>query len=174
MPTIDIDEQLKNQLKALKSIVAAKTYNEVVNLLIRQYDAKSYYEPMLTLVLDRLDTIEHKINKYTKIQKAPAYKGTQEDLDLIESLSRERILLLLEKIGIPPGYERKMVTANNKLFEFKESDKNYLRSTITEKKIIPVKEDVEDGPYMMENYVPRILFVFNKIVLIDFLQKVVN
>ena len=63
MPTIDIDEQLKNQLKALKNIVAAKTFNEVVNLLIRQYDAKSYYEPMLTLVLDRLDTIEHKINE---------------------------------------------------------------------------------------------------------------
>jgi len=65
MPTIDIDEQLKNQLKALKNIVAAKTYNEVVNLLIRQYDAKSYYEPMLTLVLDRLDTIEHDINLLT-------------------------------------------------------------------------------------------------------------
>jgi len=65
MPTIDIDEQLKNQLKALKNIVAAKTYNEVVNLLIRQYDAKSYYEPMLTLVLDRLDTIEDKINVLT-------------------------------------------------------------------------------------------------------------
>lgn len=62
MPTIDINEMLKNQLKALKNIVAAKTYNEVVNLLIRQYDAKSYYEPMLTLVLDRLDTIEQKIN----------------------------------------------------------------------------------------------------------------
>ena len=56
---------MKNQLKALKNIVAAKTYNEVVNLLIRQYDAKSYYEPMLTLVLDRLDTIEHKINVMT-------------------------------------------------------------------------------------------------------------
>jgi len=65
MPTIDIDEMLKNQLKALKNIVAAKTYNEVVNLLIRRYDTESYYEPMLTLVLDRLDTIEHKINVLT-------------------------------------------------------------------------------------------------------------
>jgi len=65
MPTIDIDEQLKNQLKALKNIVAAKTFNEVVNLLIRQYDTKSYYEPMLTLVLDRLDTIENEINVLT-------------------------------------------------------------------------------------------------------------
>ena len=63
MPTIDINEQLKTQLKVLKNILAAKTYNEVVNLLIKQYDAKSYHEPMLTLVLDRLDTIEHKINE---------------------------------------------------------------------------------------------------------------
>lgn len=62
MPTIDIDEQLKIQLRTLKNIVAAKTYNEVVNLLIKRYDADSYYEPMLTLILDRLDTIEHKIN----------------------------------------------------------------------------------------------------------------
>ena len=63
MPTIDIDEKLKNQLKAIKSIEGAKTYNEVVNLIIKRYDTDSYYEPMLTLVLDRLDTIEHKINE---------------------------------------------------------------------------------------------------------------
>ena len=65
MPTIDIDEKLKNQLKAIKNIEGAKTYSEVVNLLIKRYDAESYYEPMLTLVLDRLDTIEHKINELT-------------------------------------------------------------------------------------------------------------
>ena len=63
MPTIDIDEKLKNQLKAIKNIEGAKTYNEVVNLLIKRYDTESYYEPMLTLVLDRLDTVEHKINE---------------------------------------------------------------------------------------------------------------
>jgi hypothetical protein len=62
MPTIDIDEGLKIQLKALKSIVGAKTYNEVVNLLLKRYDADSYYEPMLTLILNRLDTIENQIN----------------------------------------------------------------------------------------------------------------
>lgn len=64
MPTIDIDEKLKIQLRTLKNIVGDKTYNEVVNLLIRRYDTESYYEPMLTLVLDRLDTIEHKINVF--------------------------------------------------------------------------------------------------------------
>ena len=63
MPTIDVDEKLKNQLKAIKNIEGAKTFSEVVNLLIKRYDTKSYYEPMLTLVLDRLDTIEHKINE---------------------------------------------------------------------------------------------------------------
>jgi len=62
MPTIDIEENLKIQLRNLKNIVAAKTYNEVVNLLIKRYDANSYYEPMLTLILDRLDTVEDKID----------------------------------------------------------------------------------------------------------------
>ena len=62
MPTIDIEENLKIQLRNLKNIVAAKTYNEVVNLLIKRYDANSYYEPMLSLILDRLDTVEDKIN----------------------------------------------------------------------------------------------------------------
>ena len=61
MPTIDIEENLKIQLRNLKNIVAAKTYNEVVNLLIKRYDANSYYEPMLALILDRLDTVEDKI-----------------------------------------------------------------------------------------------------------------
>lgn len=62
MPTIDIEENLKIQLRNLKNIVAAKTYNEVVNLLIKRYDANSYYEPLLSLVLDRLDTVEHKLD----------------------------------------------------------------------------------------------------------------
>lgn len=65
MPTIDINEKLKNQLKAIKNIEEAKTYSEVVNLLIKHYNTESYYEPMLTLVLDSLDTIEHKINELT-------------------------------------------------------------------------------------------------------------
>lgn len=76
MPTIDIDEKLKNQLKAIKNIEGAKTYNEVVNLLIKRYDTESYYEPMLTLVLDRLDTIEYKINDlgYDVLGKKDDYK----------------------------------------------------------------------------------------------------
>ncbi|MFX1243243.1 MAG: hypothetical protein ACFFA7_18505 [Promethearchaeota archaeon] len=43
-----------------------KTYNEVVNLLIQRYDTQSYYDPLLTLVLSRLDTIENKIDLFAE------------------------------------------------------------------------------------------------------------
>ncbi|MFX0083029.1 MAG: hypothetical protein ACFE94_14870 [Candidatus Hodarchaeota archaeon] len=108
---------------------------------------------------------------YTEIQKGPAYEGTKEDLELLESLSREKILLLLEKAGIPEGYERKMVIVNNKIFGYKEYDREYLGSTIKEKQLFPLKEEVEDGPYLAENYIPRMLFSFNKVVLTELLLK---
>ena len=69
MPTIDIEENLKVQLRNLKNIVAAKTYNEVVNLLLKRYDANSYYEPMLSLILDRLDTLEDKVDSILNTSK---------------------------------------------------------------------------------------------------------
>ena len=49
-------------------------------------------------------------------QTGPAYEGTEEDLELLESLSREKILLILEKAGVPKGYERKMIIVKNKIF----------------------------------------------------------
>jgi len=67
---------------------------------------------------------------YEVAQTGPAYEGTEEDLELLESLSRERILLILEKAGLPEGYERKMVIVKNKLFGYKEYDRNYLGSVI--------------------------------------------
>ncbi|MFW9942073.1 MAG: hypothetical protein ACFFFT_13605, partial [Candidatus Thorarchaeota archaeon] len=60
---------------------------------------------------------------YEEVQKGPTYEGTKADLELLESLSREKILLLLEKAGIPEGYERKMVIVNNKIFGYKEYDR---------------------------------------------------
>ena len=38
-----------------------------------------------------------------QVQNKPAYAGTKEDIELYESLSREKILLILEKAGIPEG-----------------------------------------------------------------------
>jgi hypothetical protein len=109
---------------------------------------------------------------YTEVQTGPAYEGTAEDLELLESLSREKVLLLLEKTGVPEGYERKMVIVNNKIFGYKEYDRDYLGSVIREKRLFPLKEEVEDGPYLAEKYVPRMLFSFNNVVLTELLEKV--
>ncbi|MFX1572411.1 MAG: hypothetical protein ACFFB0_06650 [Promethearchaeota archaeon] len=110
--------------------------------------------------------------EYAEVQTGPTYEGTTEDLELLESLSREKILLLLEKTGIPEGYERKMVIVNNKIFGYKEYDRDYLGSVIKEKRLFPLKEDVEDGPYLAEKYIPRMLFSFNNVVLTELLEKV--
>ncbi|MBN1803210.1 MAG: hypothetical protein JW891_16995 [Candidatus Lokiarchaeota archaeon] len=107
-----------------------------------------------------------------KEQTGPAYAGTNEDLELIKSLSREKILLLLEKTEIPEGFIRKMVLVKNTLYGYKEFERNYLGSVIKEKQLFPLKEDVPDGTYLAENYIPRMLFSFNNVVLTEFLQKI--
>jgi hypothetical protein len=109
---------------------------------------------------------------YETVQTGPAYEGTEEDLELLESLSREKILLILEKAGLPEGYERKMVIVKNKLFGYKEYDRNYLGSVIKEKQLFPLKEEVEDGAYLAENYVPRMLLSYNNVILTELLEKV--
>lgn len=108
---------------------------------------------------------------YEEVQKGPTYEGTKADLELLESLSREKILLLLEKAGIPEGYERKMVIVNNKIFGYKEYDRDYLGTIIRERQLFPLKEEVEDGPYLAEDYIPRMLFSFNSVVLTELLLK---
>ncbi len=108
---------------------------------------------------------------YVEAQTGPVYKETEHDLELIESLSREKILLLLEKAGVPEGYERKIVIVKNKVFGYKEYDRNYLGSVIKEKKLFPLKEEIDDGPYLAENYIPRMLFSYNNVVLTELLQK---
>ena len=108
----------------------------------------------------------------TEEQKGPAYEGTEEDLELLESLSREKILLLLEKAGVPEGFVRKMVIVKNKIFGYNEYDRDYLGSVIKEKQLFPLREDVEDGPYLAENYIPRMLFSYNNVVLTELLRKI--
>lgn len=109
--------------------------------------------------------------EYVEAQTGPAYEGTEQDLALLESLSTEKILLLLEKTGLPEGYERKIVIVNTKAYGYKEYDRNYLGSVIKEKKLFPLKEEIEDGPYLAEDYIARLLFSFNNVVLIELLQK---
>lgn len=107
-------------------------------------------------------------------KKGPAYAGTIEDLELLEELSREKIILILEKAGIPEGYERKMVIVKNQLFGYREYERNYLGSVIKEKKIFPLQEEIPDGPYLAENYIARMLFSYNNVVLTELLEKTDN
>ena len=109
--------------------------------------------------------------EYVEEQTGPTYEGTEQDLELLNTLSREKILLLLEKAGVPEGYERKMVIVKNKIFGYKEYERNYIDSVIKEKKLFPLQEDIDDGPYMAEKYIPRMLFSYNNVVLIELLQK---
>ncbi len=109
---------------------------------------------------------------YDQAQTGPAYGGTTEDLELLESLSREKILLLLEKEGIPDGYERKMVIVKNTIFGYREYERNYLGSVIKEKQLFPLKEEIADGNYFADDLVPRMLFSYNNVVLTELLQKV--
>jgi hypothetical protein len=111
---------------------------------------------------------------FSDIQKGPAYEGTEEDLELLETLSREKILLLLEKTGVPEGYERKMVIVKNQIYGYREYDSVYLDSVIREKRLFPLTEEVDDGTYLAEKYIPRMLFSYNNVVLTELLQKIEN
>jgi hypothetical protein len=111
---------------------------------------------------------------YDLEQTGPAYEGTAKDLELLEALSREKILLILKKAGIPEGYERKMVIVKNDIFGYREYDRNYPGSVIKEPQLFPLKEEIEDGSYLAEKYIPRMLFSYNNVVLTELLQKVEN
>jgi len=109
---------------------------------------------------------------YDQAQTGPTYEGTTEDLELLEVLSREKILLILEKAGIPDGYERKMVIVKNSIFGYREYERNYQGTVIREKQLFPFKEEIEDGNYLADKFVPRILFSYSNVVLTELLQKV--
>ncbi|MBY9018460.1 MAG: hypothetical protein KGD66_06475 [Candidatus Lokiarchaeota archaeon] len=115
--------------------------------------------------------IEEEID-YTKEQTGPAYEGTNENLELLESLSREKILLILEKAGIPEDYDLKMVIVKNTIYGYREFEKNYLGSVIREKQLFTLKEEIDDGSYLAEGHVPRMIFSYNNVVLTQLLQKI--
>ncbi len=115
-----------------------------------------------------------KATDYEEAPKGPIYDEGLEAEEMLKSLPREKIVLILEKTGIPEGYKRKMVIVKNQIYGYKEYDRNYMGSVIKEKKLFLLKEEVPDGPYLAENYVPRILFSYNNVVLTELLEKNTN
>ncbi len=109
---------------------------------------------------------------YDQAQTGPEYEGTEEDLEFLKTMSREKILLRLEKAGIPEGFERKIVIVKNQIYGYREYDRNYLGSVIKEKQLFPLKEEIEDGTYLADKYIPRMHFSYNNVVLTELLEPV--
>ncbi len=96
----------------------------------------------------------------------PLYDGTQD-----EYLTSEEILRLLEKMPVPEGYERKLVIVNNEIFRYKEYTTPLYKTDLLNKRLFPLKEDIDDGVLTFADYLPRILFSYNKIKIIELLKK---
>ncbi len=110
---------------------------------------------------------------YEEEQTGPTYTGTAEDMELLSLASRDKIILLLEKVGLPEGYKRSMVIVKNKLYKYHVQEEEYMGKMIEGKQLLPLdeKENVPDGPYLAENYVPRLLFSYNNVIFTELLEK---
>ncbi len=105
-------------------------------------------------------------------QEGPSYKGSDVDDELLQDITLEKITVILEKIGVPEGYKLEMVIVGRQVYGYQVQKKMYLGSLIEEKKIYPLREQVPDGTYLADGYVPRFLFSFNNIVLIELLRPI--
>ena len=109
---------------------------------------------------------------YDQAQTGPAYEGTAEDLELLKTLSLEKILLLLKKAGVPEGFKRKIIIVKNQIYGYREYNRNYPGSVVMEPQLFPLKEEIEDGTYMADNYIPRMLFSYNNVVLTELFERI--
>ncbi len=115
--------------------------------------------------LEKLETFEE------EEQTGPAYEGKAEDEVLLKNLTLEKIVLLLEKIGLPDGYRREMVIDGNNIYGYLETHKEYLGQIIKERKLYRLKDTIPDGPYLAKDLIPRILISYNKVVLTELIRK---
>jgi hypothetical protein len=105
------------------------------------------------------------------VQTGPSFTDTKEDHELLNLVSQEKIILTLDKIGLPEGYKREMVMVQNTLYKVHTQDTEYMGAVVEETQLLPLVEKVPDGIVMLESYIPRFLFSFNDIILTDFLKK---
>lgn len=104
-------------------------------------------------------------------QTGPSYTGTEEAKELFNLATREQILLTMEKAKLPHGYKRVLIIVGNKVYKYHIQNTEYMGSMVEERKLLPLEEEVPDGPYLAEGYIPRMLFSFNKVVLMELLKK---
>jgi hypothetical protein len=101
----------------------------------------------------------------------PAYTGTDTDHALLEDLSLEKIILLLEKIGTPTGWKREMVLDGKNMYGYHMAYKEYMGEIIEERRLYRLQEPVPDGLYMREGLVPRFVMQRNKVIITEFYRK---
>ncbi|MBY9007289.1 MAG: hypothetical protein KGD63_11080 [Candidatus Lokiarchaeota archaeon] len=159
-----------NNVTTRMKFVAAKIAPKIRDQYAIAYKITAVDEGDETMAFKIMTGLEKEID-YEHIQEGPSYEGTEKDLQLLDSLSREKILLILEKTGLPEGYERKMVIVKNKIYGYREYKKEYMGSSIMEKQLFPLKEEVDDGNYLAEGYTPRMLMSFNNVILTELLEK---
>jgi hypothetical protein len=95
----------------------------------------------------------------------------EKDYELLDLLKREKILLVLAKTKLPIEYKRELVIVKDNVFKYKVQDKQINGQIIQEEELVPLTESVPDGNYTFDDYLPRILFSFNKIALTELLRR---
>lgn len=107
------------------------------------------------------------------VEFKPAYSGTEEDVNLLEKYSLEKVALFLEQIPTPNGYEREAVVAGNTIYAVKNVRRTYMGTEIEELELVPLPKDVEidSGSYLAKNLNPRLIFENNRLILTEFLRK---
>lgn len=104
-------------------------------------------------------------------QTGPAYEGSEGDESLLEELSLDKIVLILEKIGCPEGFRREMVLYGKNIYGYQESYREYMGEILKERKLYPLEEKVPDGSYLTKGLTPRILLSYNRVVLVELLHE---
>jgi len=154
-----IDTTINMRFSAIKN---AERIRDQQAFAFRVSGINEGFEPLGFRVLVGLEEEE----VYTPEQIEPEYKGLEAQDEVI---SHDKILLLLKKIDMPEGYERKIIIVNNEIYYYKEFDD--VGSNVRTERLFTLREEVEDGSYLMEDYIPRLIFSFNKIKLIELLKK---
>ncbi len=104
-------------------------------------------------------------------QTGPAYTGTEQDEQELLTLSKEKIILLLEKNKVPAGYVREMIIYNNTIYSVNIVEKEYMGTVVEERDLVPLQYKIKDGNYALENYIPNLILSYNRVVMIELWRK---
>lgn len=126
------------------------------------------HEPMEFKIMVGL---EEKPDIEKEKQTGPEYQERPQDYELLDLIKQEKILLILEKTKLPIEYKRELVVVKEKIFKYKVQDTQVNGKVIQEEVLVPLTENVPDGPYTFNDYIPRMLFSFNNIALLELLRR---